>query len=264
MQQDHSPVLFEQEGSVAYLTLNRPAQGNAMNMDLVASLLREVVRCETSKDVRCVVLCANGKLFCAGGDVSAMMEAGENRAAYLAQLAGTLHLSISRLAKLSKPVIVEVNGPAAGAGFPLAMAGDVVFASEKASFQTAYAGIGLTADGSSTWTLPRLVGQRKAQELLLLNERVSAADALEMGLVTRVIAEDELSSKVRAAAERMAAGPVNALGGIKSLLTRSFESSLESQMEEELRLMVKAGSSPESIEGIAAFMEKRAPDFSAV
>lgn len=154
-----------------------------------------------------------------------------------------------------------MQGPAFGAGFPLAMTADIVIAGESASFGTAYAGIGLTADAGITWILPRLVGLRKAQELLILNTMVKAVDALDMGLVTRVVLDAQLDEQVERIVQKILDGPVKANASVKALLVDTFKNGLEDQMEQELQRLVSAGNGNEAVEGIAAFVEKRKPNF---
>ena len=180
------------ERSIATLMLDRPAVGNTIDMALARALIDAAVRCDEDKAIRCIVLTGRGRLFCGGGDVSAFAEAGDDISAFLRELAGALHEAISRLMRMKKPLVVLVNGPAAGAGLSLALAGDITLAAKSAHFTAAYGALGLTPDGGMTWSLPRLVGYRRAQEIILSNRRVSAEEAAAIGLVTRVVADDAL------------------------------------------------------------------------
>jgi len=172
-----APVLFAVEDGIATLTLNRPDAGNAIDLPMARALADLTIRCQTDRAVRCVVLTGAGRLFCAGGDVSVMAAAGERVEAVLSELAGTLHLALERLAGMAKPLLNLINGPAAGAGVGIALAGDVVLCARSAHFTPAYGTLGLTPDGGLTWLLPRLVGLRKAQEIILTNRRIKAPEA---------------------------------------------------------------------------------------
>ena len=254
------PVLLTIEDGVARIVLNRPAVGNAIDVPLARALFDAAIRCETDAAVRCVVVTGAGKLFCAGGDVALMGAAGEMLPAVLTELIAIFHSAVTRLAKMPKPLLTLVNGPAAGAGMSLALLGDVVLSARAAHYTAAYGAIGLTADGGLSWLLPRLVGLRKAQEIILTNRRVKADDAESIGLVTRVVEDEALADEGAAMARRLADAPVAALGAARSLLSQSFETGFEAQLDRELRSMAAAGAG-EAREGLAAFLAKRTPDF---
>jgi 2-(1,2-epoxy-1,2-dihydrophenyl)acetyl-CoA isomerase len=248
------------EEGVATITLDRPDVGNAIDLELARALLDAAIRCDTDDTIRCVVVTGSGRLFCAGGDVALLGSAGAGLASLLTELIGTLHLAVVRLARCAKPVLVLVNGPAAGAGLSLAILGDVVLAARSAHFSAAYSAIGLTADGGLSWLLPRLVGLRRAQEMMLTNRRVTADEAEAMGLVTRAVDDGLLGEQGRVMAARLAAAPVAALGAARGLLAESFASGLEAQLDRELRSMIRAARG-EAREGLAAFLARRKPDF---
>jgi len=248
---------------IARITLARPDVGNAIDLPLARALLSAAIACETDAAIRCVVLTGHGRLFCAGGDVAAMREAGDKLPLMLTELIAVFHAAVSRLARMPKPLLVLVNGPAAGAGFSLAMLGDVVLSSRSAHYTAAYGAIGLTADGGLSWLLPRLVGLRKAQEIILTNRRIKAEDAEAIGLVTRTVDDDALIDEGNAAATALANAPVAALGAARALLKESYESGLETQLDRELRSMAVAADL-EAREGLAAFFAKRPPVFRGV
>lgn len=258
------PLLLQVEGSVARLTLNRPESGNAIDLPLARALAEAALRCETDAAIRCVVLSGAGRLFCAGGDLDLFLGAGDGIPRLLRELAGTLHIAVSRLARMHKPLLVLVNGPAAGAGLSLALCGDVVLAARSAHFTAAYGAIGLTPDGGMSWWLPRLVGLRKAQEIILTNRRIAAAEAEAIGLVTRLVDDEALAAEGAETAARLAAAPIRALGVARSLLLASFSNSLETHLEQEAGAISAAGADPESREGISAFRAKRKPNFEGV
>src|SRR3546814_36030 len=160
--------------------------------DLLArALLQAAIRCDTDPAIRCVVLTGAGKLFCGGGDVQAFSAAGDQVSSYLSELAGTLHMAVTRLMRMAKPLLVLVNGPAAGAGLSLAICGDMVLAARSAHFTAAYGMVGLSPDGGMSWLLPRLIGMRRAQAMIIGNQRVSANEAEAIGLVTRTVDRSE-------------------------------------------------------------------------
>ena len=256
-----SPVLLERRGALAVLTLNRPTVGNAIDVPLARALMEAALACDEDDSIRCVLLTGNGRMFCAGGDVGGFAKAGDNAGALVKEITGYLHVAISRLSRMAKPLVCAVNGPAAGAGFPLALLGDLVLAAKSAHFTLAYTAIGLTPDGSSTWLLPRLVGLRLTQELVLTNRRVGAEEAVTLGLVTRVVDDAELSAEAEKLATTLAAGATQAFGAARRLLLQSFESSLETQMELESRSIGDAARTTHGREGISAFLGKRKPEF---
>lgn len=258
---DGPHLLFARQGAVARLTLNRPGSGNAITLQMTQALLQAAIVCDQDPAIRCVVLTGAGRLFCAGGDIGDFAAAGDGAPAYLSELAGMLNLAVSRLARMNKPLLGLVNGPAAGAGLSLALLGDVVLAARASHFTVAYGAIGLTPDGGTTWLLPRLVGLRKAQEMILTNRRVGAEEAEAIGLVTRAVDDAVFEDEGRAMADRLASSAVSALGGARSLLLDSFGAGLETQIEREARSISLAAATPEGREGVAAFHQKRKPDF---
>src|SRR3974390_1657187 len=162
-----SPLLFELCGAVARLTLNRPAAANAIDMALARELMMGAIRCEEDDSIRCVLLTGSGRFFCAGGDIRSFVAAGaEGVAALLKEMTAYLHMALSRFARMNKPLVVAVNGMSAGAGFSLSLIGDLVIAAREAQFTSAYTALGVSSDGGLTWILPRLVGLRRAQELI--------------------------------------------------------------------------------------------------
>lgn len=257
-------LLLDVEDGIARITLNRPAVGNALDLALARELLAAVIRCDTDPAIRCVLLAANGRLFCAGGDVASFATAGDQAPALLSELAGTLHMAVTRLARMRKPMVAQVQGPAAGAGFGLSLLADVVIAGRAANFTPAYGAIGLTPDGGLTWLLPRIVGMRRAQDIILNNRRVSSDEAEHIGLVTRVVDDEQLADEALAAARKLAASAVEALGATRALLLESSTTSLETMLELEVRSISASGGKPEFREGLAAFVEKRKPDFSRI
>ncbi|QQD19233.1 enoyl-CoA hydratase/isomerase family protein [Spongiibacter nanhainus] len=259
---DFQYLTLEKQDGLATLRLNRPADAHSINVELARELMLAAIDCDEDPDVRAVLLTSSGKIFCAGGDVPSFHAAGDQAPALLKEITTYLHAASSRFARMRSPLIVAVNGTAAGAGFSLAIAGDLVIAAESAKFTMAYTGLGVSPDGGSSAILPRLVGLRRAQELMFTNRLLSATEAQEWGLVTSVVADDALEEEALKLAKRMAAGPTLAYGQIKALLLTSNDTALESQLELESRGIASCIGSADGQEGVAAFIEKRKPSFS--
>ena len=252
---------LDRTGDIARITLDRPEVGNAIDLEMARELLAAAIACDTDRAVRCVVLTGAGRFFCAGGDVALFRSAGERLPAVLSELAGTLHLAESRLARMAKPLLVLVNGPAAGAGMSLALLGDVVLASSAASFASAYGALGLSPDGGLSWLLPRLVGLRKAQEIILTGRCVDAITAKTIGLVTDTVDAEQLGAAGQEMAERLAAASAPAIGAARNLLLQSLTAPLEGHLESEARAIAGLSAGPEAREGVNAFLAKRTADF---
>lgn len=258
----YETLKFEVQDGVACITFNRPRQGNALSVLMAREFSDAAIRCDDDPAIRAVVLTGEGKLFCAGGDLSAFVAAGAGANSLLKVMSGDLHMAISRLARMDPPVIAAVNGAAGGAGFSIVMAADLAIAAQGAKFTMAYTNAGLSPDGSSTFYMPRKLGDRKARELMLTNRVLSAAEALEWGVVNEVVADGEALNAAMALARRIATGPTRAYGAVKALLNETFEHGLESQMELEARSIAGLVLSEDGQEGIKAFVEKRKPVFS--
>lgn len=259
--QQYAALLFDVRDNVAHITLNRPDAANSMNAEMARELMHAALRCDEDPAVRAVLIAGAGRTFCAGGDLRAFAAQGENLPSHLKEMTTYLHAAVSRLARMDAPVIAAVQGAAAGAGMSLVCATDIVLAAESARFTVAYTRVGLAPDGSSTYSLTRLVGLRRALELALTNRLLSAKEALDWGLVTSVVPDAELQSKAEALARQLAAGPTRALGAAKRLLRDGSTETLETQMELEARAITDMARTADAREGIAAFLEKREPKF---
>lgn len=257
----YQTLRFEISDSVGRITLARPDVLNAINLEMMRELGEVAIRCDEDPGVRAALLTGSGRAFCAGGDLSSFASIEQGLPAHLKEGTMHLHAALSRFARMDAPLVTAVNGVAAGAGLPLAASGDIVIAAESAVFTMAYTAAGLTPDGGSTFLLPKVIGWRRAQELVLTNRRLSAAEALEWGLVTRVVADAELQAEAEKLARELAAGPTRSFGAAKRLLLRAVGDDLEAQMEVEAREIAAASVRPDGAEGIAAFLEKRAPRF---
>ncbi len=254
-------LLFDLSDHVAKITLDRPDAANGIDLALGRDLMRVAIRCDEDPDVRAVLLTGAGKMFCAGGDLKSFASFGDDLPAALKELTTYLHAATSRLARMDAPLVVAVNGAAAGAGMSLAVAGDLVVAAASAKFTMAYTAAGLSPDGSSTYYLPRLIGLRRTQELVFTNRRLSADEALEWGLVNRVVPDEALLDEAGKLAAQLAQGPTRAYGEVKTLLDASFSGTLETQMELEARGIAAMAGTLDGKEGIRAFLEKRRPTF---
>ncbi len=256
------PILYEVRDGVAHVTLNRPDAANAFDLEVVRAFHRIMIDCDKNPAVRAVLLTGAGRMFSAGGDLKFFLEAGDRVASVLAEMTAGLHAGIAVMNRMDPPVVIAVNGMAAGGGMSLAMTGDVVFAGEGARFTMAYTAAGLSPDGSSSWFLPRLAGFRRAKELALTNRMLSAREALEIGIVDRVTSEETLLEEAGKQARAFADGPTGAYGAVKRLMIESLQNGLETQMELESRGIAARAASPDGREGVGAFAEKRKPRFS--
>ncbi len=264
MSESEAPLLITRENGIARLTLNRPKAGNAIDIPLARALMEAAIECDEDDSIRCVLLTGTGRLFCAGGDISGFAGAGEKVPFLLKEITAYIHSAVSRFSRMDKPMVTAVNGPAAGAGLSFSLLGDIAIAAQSAHFTMAYTAIGLSPDGGATWLLPRLIGLRRAQEMTLLNNRVSAAEAVEIGLISRVVADDALMAAADDVAGQLANSATRALGRSRNLLLSSFGNALEEHLELESRGIAAGGRDPEGKEGMAAFLAKRKPDFRAV
>ncbi|MCZ7525355.1 MAG: enoyl-CoA hydratase-related protein [Acidimicrobiia bacterium] len=256
-----STLRLDVTGGLARVTLSRPEAANAIDLAMARELEEAALRLDGDPSVRAVLLTGEGRMFCGGGDVKAFAAAGDDLPALLREITTHLHAGVSRLVRLDAPVVAAVHGSAAGAGLGLVTAADLVLAGESARFTMAYTAIGLVPDGSSTFFLPRLVGHRRATELTLTNRVLSAAEALEWGLVNRVVPDADLEREATHLAAGLADGPTRAFGGAKALLRGAWTETLETQMELESRGLREAALTADAPEGLAAFVEKRRPEF---
>lgn len=257
------PVTYDVQDGIATLTLARPDAMNSLDTPTKESLLAAVTRAAADADARVVVITGSGKAFCVGQDLkehTQKLQAGD-----LEELWSTVERHYSpialEIATMPKPVVASVNGAAAGAGMSIAMACDWRVVADTASFSTAFAGIGLSCDTGSSWTLPRLVGQSKAMELLLWPRKVDANEALEIGLANWVVPADELAAETASIAGRLAVGPTAAFAAIKQAVAFSATHSLEESLRFEGTQMAATGSTEDHRNAVAAFMAKEKPTF---
>ncbi len=256
----YESILFDVADNVATITFNRPDQGNAMNLAVTRDLMHASIVCDEDPAIRALIVTGSGRFFSAGGDL-ASFGATDDPASLVKEMTTYLHAAISRFSRMNAPVIAAVNGAAAGAGFSFASACDITVAAESARFASQYTAASLVPDGSSTDFVPRLVGMKRAMELMITNRRLSAAEALDWGLITAVVPDDELHDTVRDLASKLAGGATLAYGAVKRLLHGSFSATLETQMEMEARELASLANAADGREGVTAFLEKRSPEF---
>ncbi len=253
-----SAVLFEIKNGVAYITLNRPDKLNSFNREMALLLQEKLDECKTS-EVRCVYITGAGKAFSAGQDLAEVTDPdGPGMQRILSEHYNPI---VTRIRKLEKPVIAAVNGVAAGAGANIALCCDIVVAAESASFIQAFSKIGLIPDSGGTYTLPRLIGWQKASALMMLGEKVSAADAERMGMIYKVFPDDTFAENAQNIAVYLAEMPTKGLAYTKQILSMSFTTSFEEQLHDEDIFQQRAAQTGDYKEGVKAFLEKRKPVF---
>jgi 2-(1,2-epoxy-1,2-dihydrophenyl)acetyl-CoA isomerase len=255
-----SVVVTVVEG-VARVALNRPHAANTIDLTLARELMEASLALAGNQDVRAVLLVGEGRVFCGGGDLKSFQAHDGPLDRHLMEVTTYLHAALSRLSRLAVPVVAAVQGSAAGAGIGLACSADIVIATESSQFVMAYKQVGLSPDGSATWLLPRIIGLRRALELMLTNRVLGAAEAMSIGLITEVVPDGELMERAAIVAKTLAEGPTIALGNTRQLLRQSLDETLESQMELESLALSASARTADAKEGISAFLEKREPKF---
>jgi 2-(1,2-epoxy-1,2-dihydrophenyl)acetyl-CoA isomerase len=254
----YETLLVDTQSGVRILTLNRPDVLNAINARMGEDLLDALRDAERAAEVRCVLLAASGRGFCAGADLRDQAP-GETS---LGELLRTRYNGIvSRMRTMEKPVVAAVNGVAAGAGCNLALAADLRIASDRASFIEVFTRVGLIPDSGGTWMLPRLVGMGRALEMMFFADPIDAAAAERIGLVNRVVPHDDLAARAMEWAARLAGGPTRAYGLIKRGVNQALACDLREALEYEAHLQEIAGRTEDHREGVAAFLAKRPPSY---
>jgi 2-(1,2-epoxy-1,2-dihydrophenyl)acetyl-CoA isomerase len=256
-------IQFEMHGSICLLTLNRPDRLNALTVE-VAHEFSAAVREALEKGARVIVLTGAGRAFCAGGDLREMQEIASREGrveAFFDEPLQILNEAILLIRRTPVPFIAAVNGVASGGGCNLALACDLVVAAESAKFNQAFIKIGLVPDCGGTFMLPRLVGLKRAAEMMFTGDLITAQRAAEMGMINSVAADGELMSQVMAMAEKLAHAPTAAIGQIKQLLEASALNDYGSQLDLERQAQIQAGQTKDFTEGVSAFLEKRPPRF---
>jgi len=260
---DYQKLLFAAELGVAVITLNRPDKSNAFDDEMTRELLDALKQVERDETIRCVVLTGAGKNFCAGQDLSAFIERQKAPAGLDVRehLLKGYNKVVMKIRALEKPFIAAVNGAAAGAGLGIACACDLRYVSENAKFRMAFIGIGLAPDSGTSFLLPRIVGFGRALDMAVTNELVDAREAFAWGLANRVYPPDELMDATLATAKGLANAPTRGIGLTKRALNRALTTDLESALDYEAYLQNVAAGTADHIEGVSAFLEKRAPQY---
>jgi 2-(1,2-epoxy-1,2-dihydrophenyl)acetyl-CoA isomerase len=271
-------IRVERDGAVGILTIDRRERLNSLDVETAQDFRRAGLQLARDREVRAVLIRGEGGIFCSGADLKYIRDGGEQDelgylqpetrkseegyGAIFKQILEYIHSTISEIRRAPKPFIAAVDGPAAAGGFGIAMSCDLVIASERAWFEWAYLKTGLTGAESSTFFLPRLMGLRKALELVLLNPRLSAADALDWGLINRVVPNGSLDSASLEVARQLAESPTAAVGVAKNLLNQAAGmNGLDVHLDAELTELARIADGPNFAEGLAAFFDKRSPEF---
>ena len=257
--ENSTSILYTQEGGIATITLNRPSVFNSFNQEMIKSLQHHFDVAAQNVSVRAVVLTGTGKAFCAGQDLGEVLEEKEIDFNKIVQ--ENYNPLVLKIRNMDKPVVAAVNGVAAGAGANLALACDIVVAKESTNFIQAFSKIGLIPDCGGTYFLPRLIGLQKATALMMLADKVSAAQAKEIGMIYEFFADDIFDTEVAKIADKLANLPTKGLAYTKKLLNQTFNNSIEEQLIQEGLFQAKSGNTSDYQEGVDAFIEKRNPVF---
>jgi len=252
-------VKLEIRSGIGMITLNRPEAFNAFHAPMIGNLAEKLIGLSSHKEVAGVVLTGAGKAFCAGGDLKGLSASGMSHGAAFHALAAAYHQAIVEIRRMPKPVVAAVNGLAAGGGFSMALACDFRVMDESAIFRQAYTSNGLSVDGGGTFTLPRLVGLAKAMEILAFDRPISAEQALTWGLVTEVVENGQAVNRALDMVQEITKLPLSSFLASKKLLTDSFHTPFEHQLEKEREFLAWCSDHPNGQEGIKAFLEKRSP-----
>jgi 2-(1,2-epoxy-1,2-dihydrophenyl)acetyl-CoA isomerase len=254
-------ILLSFDEGIARLTLNRPDQANAIDARMARELREAAITLRFDPAVRVVLLDAAGRLFCGGGDLQEFRAARAGAGPLLAGIASDLHVALSTFAGMDAPVVAAVRGSAGGAGMSIVAGADIVVAGERAKFTMGYTAVGLAPDGGSTFSLARVVGLRRAMDLVLTNRTLDAATAEAWGLVTRVVPDDRVDEEALTLARQLAAGSRQSLGVAKRLVLSGASATLDDALAREAAAISAAAATADGQEGIAAFVEKRAASF---
>jgi len=254
-------IEIRQQDAVAQVALNRPQAYNAFNCEMIAQLAKDLTALASDRSVRAVVITGSGKAFCAGGDLKWALEYSDRPAGAFHTLAGQFHLAVLEIRRMPKPVIAAINGVAAGGGFSLALACDFRVLEKSAVLRQAYTSSGLCLDDGGSFTLPRLVGYARALEIVAFDKPISADRALEWGLATKVVEDQQALEEACRLAAQIARGSTNSFAVSKKLITDSFNTSFETQIENERAALEACADHPDGQEGLAAFSQKRKPQF---
>lgn len=258
----YKTLSYQVEDGVAEIMLTRPEEANTLNAQMVLDLKAVVEQIEQDQSVRAILLCAApGPFFCAGGDLVSFAKAGDQLPDFARQMLLDFHPTMQKLFSMNAPLITAVNGAVAGIGCSFVLGSSISLFADDANFTIAYTGAGLSPDGGATYFLPRIVGLRAAEELILTNRTLSAQEAADLGIASQVVPADQLLSAARATARKLASGPTRAFGNVRQLLLASLNSDLSSQLDREAHSFAEMAGTADAKEGITAFLQKRKPTF---
>ena len=252
-------ILFDIQDQVAFITLNRPDKFNSFNREMALRMHEALDRCADDDGIRAVCIKGSGKAFCAGQDLNEVVD--PNGPELDSIVREHYNPIVRKMRGLEKPIVVGVNGVAAGAGANIALAGDIVVAAESASFIQAFSKIGLIPDSGGTYTLPRLIGFQKASALIMLGDKIGAQEAEQLGMIYKWVSDEVFEQEVHTLAKKLATMPTKGLGLTKRALNASFDNNLSTQLDLEEKLQTEAGQTYDYQEGVQAFLEKRRPEF---
>ena len=252
-------IQIKNKGAVRYITLNRPEAFNSFDRVMGRAFQEELDNAASDDAVRCIVITGEGRAFCAGQDLKEVTAPDAPNFKIIVE--ETYNASIRRICAMRKPIVAAVNGVAAGAGANIALACDLTIATDSASFIQAFSKIGLIPDSGGTWWLPRLVGMQRAKALAFFGEKLSARDAVDMGLIYKSVNDEQFHTEIEAIATKLASMPTFAIGLTKAAFHKGMNSDLDEQLDRELDYQFRAADSDDYSEGVAAFLEKRTPKF---
>ena len=253
-------ILMHVENGVATITLNRPQVFNSFNREMAFAMQDALDQCVSNDEVRAVMIIGDGKAFCAGQDIQEITDQ-ELNPGFKAILDDHYNPIVLKIRNLEKPVVAAVNGVAAGAGANIALCCDVVIATESAAFIQAFSKIGLIPDSAGTFFLPRLIGFGKASAAMMLADKITAQEADQMGMIYKVVKDEDFLDFAKATSQKLAALPTVALANTKKALNQSYNNTVEEQLALESKLQIESASTEDYAEGVASFMEKRKPVF---
>ena len=257
----NDPVLTQQHGNILEIALNRPEAYNALNLDLMKMLGGILSSASADQAIKGIFITGKGKAFCSGGDLKWISQQSEEAGSVLYNLAPEFHFSITEIRRMEKPVVAAINGIAAGGGFSLALACDFRVMAHSATLRQAYTSSGLSIDGGGSFALPRIIGLARAMEIMAFDNPIVAEQALEWGLVTKVVPDDEVVTEALSMLDTLSQGALHSFAWSKKLMTDSFNNTLETQLELERQGISDCAAHPNGREGLRAFVEKRKPSF---
>ena len=255
------PILTQRQENILQVNLNRPEAFNALNLDMMEALGKTMASAAVDDSLKGVMLTGSGKAFCSGGDLKWISQQSEAPGSVLYRLAPMFHVAITEIRRMGKPVVAAINGIAAGGGFSLALACDFRVMGQSATMRQAYTSSGLSMDGGGSFALPRLVGLARAMEIMAFDQPISSAQALEWGLITKAVPDEEVGKEALVMLQGLAKTSLHSFAWSKKLMTESFTNTLETQLELERQGISDCAAHPDGQEGIQAFIEKRKPSF---